>query len=1054
MRALLRLVQRPVATTLLWLGVVLAGLLAHQHLPIAPLPKLDFPIISVSASMPGASPEVMASSVAMPLERALGAIAGVNEMTSRSREGTTRITLQFDLKRDINSAATDVQAAINAARPSLPSGLRSNPSYRKVNPSAAPIITLALTSKTLSQEQLYEVAANVVEQRLAQIQGVGEVQVAGSSLPAVRIDLNPDALTQQGISLETVRAAVSAANSIAPRGVLESDQHRWQIRVKASLTKAAHYRPLIVAYRNGAPVRLQDVATVEDSLESINNVGYFNDQQAVLVLVRPQANANIIATVDQVRADLPLLRAMLPADATVDVAQDRTPGIRASVFEAQLTLVIAIVLVAAVVLLFLRDWRAALIPTLAVPVSLIGTFGAMYLLDFSINTMSLMALIVATGFVVDDAIVVLENILRYRERGMSALRAALRGTREVGFTVLSMSLSLIAVFIPMLLLGGLPGRLFHEFAVTLSISILISLLVSLTLTPMLAAHWLRKQPKALNVEPRCGFMATVMAAISRQLGMGFDALTRGYDRSLRWVLRHGRLTLVTLLATMGLNVYLYGVVPKSFFPSQDIGLLVGFFSVDDGTSFAATEPKLNRFRQILMADPAVSTVTVSAGGRPGGGAGSSFLAIQLKPLAQRNISAQKVIQRLRPQLGNVPGARLFLVAAQDIRVGGRQSSSTYQYSLLAADLSDLKTWLPRVQQMMASLPELVDVESDVEDKGRQASISIDRDAAARLGVSMATIAAALNNSFSQRQVSVIYGPLNQYRVVLEVADQHAVDLESLRQVHVISAQGNRVPLTAFATLSSRNAPLSVNHQGLFAADTISFDLAPGVSLGQAIDAINQGVAGIGLPSDRIQAGFQGTAGALQSALANLGWLVLAALVTMYIVLGILYESTIHPLTILSTLPSAGVGALMALIMLNAEFTLIAFIGLFLLIGIVNKNAIMMVDFALDAQRKLGLRSEEAIREACLTRFRPILMTTFSAIAGAVPLILATGAGVEIRQPLGITIVGGLLVSQVLTLYTTPVVYLYLDTLRQRFVARRTSAITPDKPNPAINLPSP
>jgi len=549
-------------------------------------------------------------------------------------------------------------------------------------------------------------------------------------------------------------------------------------------------------------------------------------------------------------------------------------------------------------------------------------------------------------------------------------------------------------------------------------------------------------------------MATVMAAISRQLGMGFDALTRGYDRSLRWVLRHGRLTLVTLLATMGLNVYLYGVVPKSFFPSQDIGLLVGFFSVDDGTSFAATEPKLNRFRQILMADPAVSTVTVSAGGRPGGGAGSSFLAIQLKPLAQRNISAQKVIQRLRPQLGNVPGARLFLVAAQDIRVGGRQSSSTYQYSLLAADLSDLKTWLPRVQQMMASLPELVDVESDVEDKGRQASISIDRDAAARLGVSMATIAAALNNSFSQRQVSVIYGPLNQYRVVLEVADQHAVDLESLRQVHVISAQGNRVPLTAFATLSSRNAPLSVNHQGLFAADTISFDLAPGVSLGQAIDAINQGVAGIGLPSDRIQAGFQGTAGALQSALANLGWLVLAALVTMYIVLGILYESTIHPLTILSTLPSAGVGALMALIMLNAEFTLIAFIGLFLLIGIVNKNAIMMVDFALDAQRKLGLRSEEAIREACLTRFRPILMTTFSAIAGAVPLILATGAGVEIRQPLGITIVGGLLVSQVLTLYTTPVVYLYLDTLRQRFVARRTSAITPDKPNPAINLPSP
>jgi len=1057
MRMLLRLVQRPVATTLLWLGVVLAGLLAHQHLPIAPLPKIEFPIISVSASMPGASPEVMASSVAMPLERALGAIAGVNEMTSRSREGTTRITLQFDLKRDINSAATDVQAAINAARSSLPSGLRSNPSYRKVNPAAAPIITLALTSKTLTQEQLYEVAANVVEQRLAQIDGVGEVQVAGSSLPAVRIDLNPDALTQQGISLETVRAAVSAANSISPRGVLESDQQRWQIRVKASLTKAADYRPLIVAYRNGAPVRLQDVATVEDSLESINNVGYFNDQRAVLVLVRPQANANIIATVDQVRADLPVLRAMLPVDVTVDVAQDRTPGIRASVFEAQLTLVIAIVLVAAVVLLFLRDWRAALIPTLAVPVSLVGTFGAMYLLDFSINTMSLMALIVATGFVVDDAIVVLENILRYRERGMSPLRAALRGTREVGFTVLSMSLSLVAVFIPMLLLGGLPGRLFHEFAVTLSISILISLLVSLTMTPMLAAHWLRKQTGPVRVEPRRGFLggtvAVIMAATSRQLGAGFDALTRGYDKSLQWVLRHGRLTLLMLLATVGLNVYLYGVVPKSFFPSQDIGLLVGFFSVDDGTSFAATEPKLNRFRQILMADPAVSTVTAFAGGGPGGAGGNSFLAIQLKPLAERNLSAQKIIQRLRPQLGNVPGARLFLVAAQDIRVGGRQSSSAYQYSLLATDLSDLKTWLPRVQRMMADLPELVDVESDVEDKGRQASISIDRDAAARLGVSMATIAAALNNSFSQRQVSVIYGPLNQYRVVFEVADQHAVDVESLRKMHVISAQGKRVPLTAFATLSSRNAPLSVNHQGLFAADTISFDLAPGVSLGQAIDAINQGVASIGLPSDRIQAGFQGTAGALQSALANLGWLVLAALVTMYIVLGILYESTIHPLTILSTLPSAGVGALLALIMLKAEFTLIAFIGLFLLIGIVNKNAIMMVDFALDAQRKRGLLPADAIRQACLTRFRPILMTTLSAIAGAVPLILATGAGVEIRQPLGITIVGGLLVSQVLTLYTTPVVYLYLDTLSQRVAGRRSPTSAPHKPNPAMNLPS-
>lgn len=1052
MKLIDRLVQRPVATTLIWLGVVLAGALAHQHLPIAPLPKIEFPVISVSANMPGASPEVMASSVAMPLERALGSIAGVNEMTSRNTEGRTRITLQFDLKRDINSAATDVQAAINAARASLPSGLRSNPSYRKVNPSAAPILTLALTSGTLSQGQLYEVASNIVEQRLAQVPGVGEVQVAGSSLPAVRIDLDPLVLSSQGIALETVRQAISDANSTRPRGVLETDQHRWQIRVKASLTQAADYRPLVVAYRNGAAVRLADVARVEDSVENVYNVGYFNDQTAVLVLVRPQANANIIETVDRIRDDLPVLRSMLPADVTVDVAQDRSPGIRASVHEAQLTLIIAVVLVAVVVLLFLRNWRAAFIPTLAVPVSLIGTFGAMYLMAFSLNTMSLMALIVATGFVVDDAIVVLENIIRQMERGASPLRAALRGTREVGFTVLSMSLSLIAVFIPILFMQGLPGRLFHEFAVTLSVAIVISLLVSLTLTPMLAAQWLRRATPGLPATARG---SAWVAWLSRSLGQGFDAVTRVYGRTLAWVLRHGRLTLATLLATIGLNVYLYSVIPKSFFPQQDIGLLIGFFSVDEGTSFAATQPKLNQYRQILMRDPAVSTVTASAGGGPGGGGGGgSFLAIQLKPLKERNASAQQVIQRLRPQLASVPGARLFLVAAQDIRVGGRASSSAYQYSLLASDLEDLKTWLPRVQQVMASLPELVDVETDVEDKGRQASITIDRDAASRLGVSMASIAAALNNAFSQRQVSLIYGNLNQYRVVLEVDERHALDIESLRQVQVINAKGQRVPLTAFATLSSRTAPLSVNHQGLFAADTLSFDLAPGVSLGQAIQAIDQAVAAINLPSDRIQAGFQGTAAALQSALNNLAWLVLAALVTMYLVLGILYESTIHPLTILSTLPSAGVGALLALLMLKTDFTLIAFIGVFLLIGIVKKNAIMMVDFALEAQRQRGLSPQAAIQEACLTRFRPILMTTFCAIAGAVPLILATGAGVEIRQPLGITIVGGLLVSQILTLYTTPVVYLYLDALSQRVTSWRHRRQASGQPPPSLNSSNP
>ncbi len=1009
-------IVRPIATTLVWLAVVLAGWLAHSLLSVAPLPQIEFPAVSVSASLPGASPEVMASSVAMPLERSLGAIAGVTEMTSRNSVGSTRITIQFDLSRNIDSAAKDVQAAINAARALLPSGLRSNPTYKKANPAAAPIITLALTSDSLSQGQLYDVAATVVQQKLAQVPGVGEVVIGGSSMPAVRIDLDPKALSQYGVSLDTVRAAIAASTTMRPKGMLEDDAHTWQIMANDQLTRAAQYRPLIVAWRGGAPVRLADVATVEDSVEDVHTVGYFNDRPAILVVVRSQASSNIIKTVDQIRADLPTLRAMLPADVNVEVAQDRTPSIRASVFEAEKTLVIAIGLVMMVVLVFLRNWRAALIPTVAVPVSLIGTFGVMYLTNFSLNAMSLMGLIIATGFVVDDAIVVLENIIRHIERGESPKRAALRGTKEVGFTVMSMSISLIAVFIPILLMGGLPGRLFREFAVTLASAILISMFVSLTLTPMMASRLLKQHPvDKAGVSTQTG---------SNALTRALDGVMNAYARSLNWALRHGRIMMVLLLATICLNVYLYRIVPKGLFPQQDTGMMIGFFATDAGTSFDAMKPKLDHFRKLVLSDPAVDTVAAYASGM--GGGNSSFLSVQLKPFAERKVSVQEVINRLRPKLWSMPGSRLYLAAAQDIRAGGRQSNSSYQYTLMGSELADLKEWMPKVQQALAALPQLVDVDTDVEDKGREINLVVDREAAKRLGVSMNTISAALNNAFSQRQISVIYRPLNQYRVVLGVAPKYAVGPESLEDVYVMNNTGQRVPLSSFASFKNTNAPLTVNHQGLFAADTISFDLAPDITLGEASAAIEQAVAATNLPTDKIQAGFQGTAKLFQTAMSSQPWLILAALVTMYIVLGMLYESVIHPLTILSTLPSAGVGALLALLLLNTEFSLIALIGVFLLIGIVKKNAIMMVDFALDAERRLGMSPKDAIHQACMTRFRPILMTTCAAIFGALPLVFASGAGVELRRPLGITILGGLLVSQLLTLYTTPVVYLYMD----------------------------
>ncbi|PLC52403.1 multidrug transporter subunit MdtC [Pollutimonas nitritireducens] len=1012
-------IMRPVATTLLCVALVLTGGLAYFYLPVAPLPQMDFPMISVSASMAGASPETMASSVATPLEQSLGAIAGVSEMSSRSSEGSTRIFLMFDMDRDINGAARDVQAAINAARGMLPSSLRNNPTYHKVNPASAPVMVLALRSNTSTQGRLYDLASTVLGQKVSQVPGVGEVEVGGSSLPAIRVSLNPQALNSAGVSLDEVRTALFNANTMRPNGGVENDAYHWQVSSGGQLTKAAQYRPLIVAWRDGSPIRVQDIAKVEDSVENLFNTGFFNKQRAVLLVIRRQADANIIETVDAIRNQLPAFEAMLPADVTLTVAQDRTPSIRASLHEAELTLIIAVILVVLVVLLFLRNWRAALIPAIAVPASLITTFSLMLWFGYTLNTISLMALIVATGFVVDDAIVVLENIMRHIERGVPPLRAAIRGVREVGFTVLAMSLSLVAVFIPMLLMSGLPGRLFREFAVTLSVSILVSLVLSVTLTPMMCAYMLRSRSEH---KPRSAGMLT---RTFQAMGHRFWS---GYKRSLAWSLAHGRIMLLLLLATIGLNFYLYAAVPKGFFPQQDTGQLLGFFRVDQGTSFNAMLPKLDRFRQTLLQDPAIQSVSGYAGGR--GGSNSSFMQIQLKPLSERDVSANDVVNRLRGKFQGVPGARLTLVPQQDIFVGGRQSSAgSYDYTMMGSDLTLLKTWLPRVQRAMASLPELVDVDTDVEDKGRRVELVIDRDAATRLGVDMALIASTLNNSFSQRQVSVIYGPLNQYHVVMGVEEQYAQDAESLKRVEVVTKEGNRVPLSAFTRFEVGNAPLSVNHEGLFAAESVSFSLAPGVSLEAATQAIDTAVARIGLPTQQIQAGFQGTAQAMQESMGQMPWLILAALLTMYVVLGILYESYVHPITILSTLPSAGIGALLALILLGEEFTLIALIGVFLLIGIVKKNAIMMVDFALMAERHDGLSSREAIYQACLVRFRPIMMTTISALFGALPLILASGAGVEMRRPLGLTIVGGLILSQILTLYTTPVVYLYLDRFR-------------------------
>jgi multidrug efflux pump len=1009
-------IRRPVATTLLTLGVVLAGVVAFRLLPVSPLPQVDFPTISVQASLPGASPETMAATVATPLERSLGRIAGVTEMTSSSSLNNTRIVLQFDLNRDIDGAARDVQAAINAARSLLPTGLPSNPTYRKVNPADAPIMILALTSKTMTRGQMYDAASTVLAQKISQVKGVGQVTVGGASLPAVRVELNPSALNRYGISTETVRTVIASTNANRPKGIVEDGERSWQIYANDQARTAAEYIPLIIGYKNGNAVRISDVAEVVDSVEDLRNAGSANGQPSVLVVLYKQPGANIIETVDSVKELLPVLNASLPSAIDLSVALDRTPTIRASLREVERTLIISTALVIMVVFLFLRNVRATLIPAVAVPVSLVGTFSVMYLCGYSLDNLSLMALTIATGFVVDDAIVVLENVSRHIEEGMSPMQAALRGTREVGFTVLSMSLSLIAVFIPILAMGGILGRLFREFAVTLSVAILVSLLVSLTTTPMMCSRLLKGV--------RRGGRPARPGLLSRASERAFTSLRDGYERSLSWALAHSPVTMLILAVTIVLNVYLYISIPKGFFPQQDTGRMGGSIQADQSTSFQSMQQKLADFIEIVRSDPAVENVVGFVGG---GQRNSGFMFMTLKPLSVRKVSADQVVARLRPRLAREPGASLFLVPFQDIRVGGRQSNAQYQFTLQADDLEQLREWEPRIRAALSQLPELVDVNTDQQDKGLQTSLVIDRDTASRLGISPSLIDATLNNNFGQRQVSTIYNPLNQYHVIMEAAPRYWQSPDALKDVYVVTG-GAKVPLSAFSQYMYTNTPLAVNHQGQFVASTISFNLPQEASLSDATRAVYDTLDRLGVPTS-VRGTFQGTARAFQDSLRSQPLLILAALITMYIVLGVLYESYVHPITILSTLPSAGVGALLALRAVGTEFSIIALIGVILLIGIVKKNAIMMIDFAIQAERGEGKSPERAIFQACLLRFRPIMMTTMAALLGAVPLAIGFGDGSELRRPLGISIVGGLILSQMLTLYTTPVVYLYLDRLR-------------------------
>jgi len=1012
-------IKRPVATMLLSLAIMLLGGVSFGLLPVSPLPQMDFPVIVVQASLPGASPEVMASTVATPLERSFGAIAGVNTMSSRSSQGSTRVILQFDLDRDINGAAREVQAAINASRNLLPSGMRSMPTYKKVNPSQAPIMVLSLTSDVLEKGQLYDLASTILSQSLSQVQGVGEVQIGGSSLPAVRIELEPQALNQYGVALDDVRKTIADANVRRPKGSVEDGERLWQIQANDQLEKAKDYESLIIHYADGAALRLKDVAKVSDGVEDRYNSGFFNDDAAVLLVINRQAGANIIETVNEIKAQLPALQAVLPASVKLNLAMDRSPVIKATLHEAEMTLLIAVALVVLVVYLFLGNFRASLIPTLAVPVSLVGTFAVMYLYGFSLNNLSLMALILATGLVVDDAIVVLENISRHIDEGVKPMQAAYLGAKEVGFTLLSMNVSLVAVFLSILFMGGLVESLFREFSITLAAAIVVSLVVSLTLTPMLCARWLK--PHTPGQENR----------LQRWSHKTNDWMVGKYATSLDWVLRHRRLTLFSLLLTVGVNIALYVVVPKTFLPQQDTGQLIGFVRGDDGLSFNVMQPKMETFRRAVLKDEAVESVAGFIGGN--NGTNNAFMIVRLKPIKERQLSAQKVIERLRKEMPKVPGAQLMLMADQDLQFGGgrEQTSSQYTYILQSGDLAELRKWFPKVVTALRALPELIAIDAREGAGAQQVTLIVDRDQAKRLGVDMNMVTAVLNNAYSQRQISTIYDSLNQYQVVMEVNPKYAQDPVTLKQVEVITADGARVPLSTFAHYENSLENDRVSHEGQFASESISFDMAEGVTVEQGSAAIERAIAKVGLPEDVI-AKMAGTADAFAATQKSQPFMILGALLAVYLVLGVLYESYIHPLTILSTLPSAGVGALLSIYALGGEFSLISLLGIFLLIGVVKKNAILMIDLALQLERHQGLSPLESIRSACLQRLRPILMTTLAAILGALPLLLGRAEGAEMRQPLGLTIIGGLVFSQVLTLYTTPVVYLYLDKLRHRF----------------------
>ncbi len=1056
-------IRRPIGTVLMTLGIALAGAGAFFMLPVSPLPQVDYPTISVSASLPGASPDTMATSVATPLERRLGVISGVNEMTSSSSTGNTRITLQFDLERNIDGAAREVQAAINAARADLPVTLKSNPTYRKMNPADTPIMTLALTSDTKNPGQIYDAVSNILQQKLATVSGVGDVEIGGGSLPSVRVELNPLALAKYGINIEDVRAAIQAANANRPKGTVEGDGRRYQIYTNDSGKKAVDYQGLVIGWRNGSAVRLMDVADVIDSVEDTRTLGLFNGQPAIIVLLTRQPGANIVATVDRVRALLPELRAQLPSDINLQVSSDATKSIRASLHEVEITLIISVILVILVVGAFLRNMRATLIPSVATVVSLLGTFGVMYLLGFSLNNLSLMAITVATGFVIDDAIVVLENTTRHIEKGMGHVQAALLGAREVGFTVLSISVSLVAVFIPLLFMGGQVGRLFREFAVTLSVAVMISLVLSLTATPMMCAYFLRG-----NQVQTSSTASGVIGAMSRFAERAFDKTLRLYEKSLDWALANGAIVMLILATVTCLSFYLYAAAPKGLFPQQDNGRIVVGMRADASVSFQAIAPKLQSVVNIIAKDPAVDAVVGFTGGaRSGGG----FMFINLKPYSERTDSSQDVINRLRPKLSRIPGLTLFPRVAQDLRMGGRSSNSTYQYTLQSDSDSDLHLWSGKLADALKQQPVLTDVDSDQEQNGRERFVTIDRDMVANYGITNRDIDNALYDRFGQRQVTTVYEDLNQYHVIMEVAPRYEQSTEALKDVYVAArlspaakalnnglrdaatgaslsgTASTMVPLSAFASFTDNAAASAVNHQGTELATTISFNLADGKSLSDARAVIAQAEADIGMPTN-VRGSFQGTAQAFQQTSQQQPLLIAAALVVIYLVLGILYESLIHPITVLTTLPSAGIGAVIALLLFKMEFSVIALIGVFLLLGIVKKNAILVIDFALEAERSRGLTATESVREACLLRFRPILMTTLAAGFGALPLAIGFGEGSELRQPLGVAIIGGLLVSQLLTLLTTPVVYVYLDKWRrqrgdQRHLSRADADLAPE-----------